>query len=540
MTEQPSGIRNVLYIMCDQLRFDYLSCYGHPHLDTPHIDALAAEGTRFTRAYVQSPLCGPSRMSSYTGRYPISHGSCGNSYPLRIGEKTLGDHLRPMGVDTVLVGKTHMVADREGMERLGVAPDSIIGARLSECGFDAFERDDGLHYAGSDSGYNDYLRDRGYDSGNPWHDAANSVEPETEGETGSGWFLKYSNRPAKVAETDSETPYLTRRFVEFLDSRQGRDGWMCHLSFIKPHWPYVVPEPYHDMYGPDSWLPPVRSEAELADPHPVYRAFVDRRVSKVFSCDEVRNTVLPAYMGLIKQIDDQMGLLFAELKERGLWDNTLIVFTSDHGDYMGDHWLGEKDMFHEPCVKVPLIVRDPRPVAARGQVSAALVESIDLAPTFVEALGGTPEYNWFEGQSLLAILEGEHPTDWREVAFSEYDYAGQPAREALQQGLSTSKIVMACDARWKLIHFEGYRPMLFDLENDPEELVDLGADPTHADVRRRLTNAVFDWALRERQRVTITDAQVASHTDKATVDQGVLIGFWDEEELREFQAKTQH
>jgi arylsulfatase A-like enzyme len=448
---------------------------------------------------------------------------------------TLGDHLRPIGVDTVLVGKTHMRADTEGMARLGIAADSIMGARLSECGFDAYERDDGLNYEGTDSAYNSYLRDQGYTGENPWHDAANSVQPRSEEETASGWFLKYSNRPADIAEEHSETPYLVRRFLEFLDSRQGADGWLCHLSFIKPHWPYIVPSPYHNMYGPEAWLPPVRSDAERADPHPVYAAFMHHRASRAFSKDDVRETVLPAYMGLIKQIDDQMGVLFSELKTRGLWDTTMVVFTSDHGDYLGDHWLGEKDLFHEPSVKVPLIIRDPRPEAVRGQVSDALVEAIDLAPTFVEAFGGEPAYQWFEGSSLLPILSGECPGDWRDVAFSQYDYATQPARGALGQEPRACKITMACEKRWKLIFFEGYRPMLFDLENDPDELSDLGNDPEYARTRQSLTEAIFAWARRERQQVTVTIDQVFARTEEAGVDQGCLIGFWDELELRQFR-----
>ncbi|MCI5076874.1 sulfatase-like hydrolase/transferase [Oricola sp.] len=532
-----SKIGNVLYIMCDQLRFDYLSCYGHEGLDTPNIDLLASEGTRFTRAYVQSPICGPSRMSSYTGRYPMSHGSIQNGYPLRIGEKTLGDHLRPLGVEAVLIGKTHMRADVEGMERLGVAPDSIIGARLSECGFDAFERDDGVHARDADTAYNSYLRDRGYPGENPWHDAANSVASASPEETGSGWFLKYSNRAAKVAEEDSETPYLTRRFVEFLDAREGRDGWLCHLSFIKPHWPYIVPAPYHDMFGPGSWRRPVRSEKERENPHPVFAAFMEHRVSESFRRDEVRETVLPSYMGLIKQIDDQMGVLFAEMQKRGQWDNTLIVLTSDHGDYLGDHWLGEKDFFHEPAVKVPLVIRDPRGSAVRGRVCDALVEAIDLAPTFVEAFGGQPAYNWLEGRSLMPLLEGERPESWRQVAFSEYDYAMQPARESLGQGISECKIVMACDDRWKLIYFEGFRPMLFDLDTDPDELNDLGDDPDYEAHRQRLTDAIFAWSRRERQRVTITDEGVLAGDDIGTVERGILIGFWDEEQLKNFRKK---
>jgi hypothetical protein len=117
-----------------------------------------------------------------------------------------------------------------------------------------------------------------------------------------------------VAEEDSETPYLTRRFMDFVNERQDDTPWMCHLSFIKPHWPYIVPEPYHNMYGPETWLPPVRNDAEKNAPHPVLGAFMNSRVSQSFARDEVRETVLPAYMGLIKQIDDQMGHLFAFMK----------------------------------------------------------------------------------------------------------------------------------------------------------------------------------------------------------------------------------
>ncbi|TIT74271.1 MAG: phosphonate monoester hydrolase, partial [Mesorhizobium sp.] len=137
--------RNVLFIMCDQLRFDYLGCAGHKSLRTPNIDRLAGRAVRFTNAYVQSTVCGPSRMSAYTGRYVRSHGSTHNGVPLRVGEPTLGDHLREVGVRCALIGKTHMRADEEGMERLGIAGDSIIGVRIAECGFEPFERDDGLH-----------------------------------------------------------------------------------------------------------------------------------------------------------------------------------------------------------------------------------------------------------------------------------------------------------------------------------------------------------------------------------------------------------
>ena len=110
--------KRILFIMCDQLRFDYLGCYGHPFIKTPNIDRLASQGVRFERTYIQSPICGPSRMSFYTGRYPSSHGSTMNGIPLNVGEWNFGDHLRPLGIRPVLCGKTHMVADKEGMVRL--------------------------------------------------------------------------------------------------------------------------------------------------------------------------------------------------------------------------------------------------------------------------------------------------------------------------------------------------------------------------------------------------------------------------------------
>ena len=137
----------------------------------------------------------------------------------------------------------------------------------------------------------------------------------------------------------------------------------------------------------------------------------------------------------------------------------------------------------------------------------------------------------------MPILAGETPDDWRQVAFSEYDYSGQPARDELGLGLTTCKIVMACGQRWKMLYFEGFRPMLFDLETDPNELTDLGEDPRFEVERSRLTDAIFAWSRRERQRVTVSDEEVQGMNDAATVDQGVLIGFWDEDQLAEFNER---
>ncbi|WP_375691319.1 sulfatase-like hydrolase/transferase [Pseudooceanicola sp. LIPI14-2-Ac024] len=530
--------RNILFVMFDQLRWDYLSCYGHPHLETPNIDRLAGMGVRFSRAYVQAPLCGPSRMSTYTGRYVHSHGASWNATPLKVGEVTMGDHLRRAGMECWLVGKTHMAADAEGMARLGLEPDSIIGARVAECGFDVFERDDGMRAAGPDGplrepgghAYDDYLKSKGYEGDNPWHDHANSGVDD-DGNVLSGWFMRHAGQAANIEEADSETPYLTRRGMEFIESR-GAAPWLCHLSYIKPHWPYIVPAPYNDMYGPGDLLAPNRSDAEFETAHPVLKAFMTTPVGQAFSRDEVREAVIPAYMGLIKQCDDQVGLLFDWLEETGRMQDTMIVLTSDHGDFLGDHWMGEKTFFHDAAIKVPLIIYDPSAAAdaTRGTVCDELVEAIDLAPTFVEVAGGTVPGHVLEGRSLLPLLHGQGGWD-RDRVICEYDFAATPLADRLGLSVREAVMFMVADKRWKLIHCEGgFRPILFDLENDPDELTDLGDDPAHAEVIAAMYDKLFAWTRRVSQRTTRTEDQLVE-LRKTLRRRGVVLGVYDENDV---------
>lgn len=355
---------NVLWIMCDQLRHDYLGCSGHPSIKTPAIDQLAARGVRFSHAYAQSTICGPSRMSAYTGRYVRSHGSSTNESPLRVGEPTLGDHLRKSGFQAILIGKTHMKADREGMARLGISEQSTIGVRAAECGFDPFLRDDGLHSAQSEGAapaYFEYLRTHGYEADNPWEEwAASAIDDE--GTVVSGWFMRHAGKPSRIPAELSETAFVTDKAIEFLNGSSKSDRpWCLHVSYIKPHWPYIAPAPYHKMYNKSDILPVQRSDLEQGSIHPVYKCFQEERYSKAFSRDEVQETVIPCYMGLISHVDDEIGRLLEHLSAIELDRETLIIFSSDHGDYLGGHWLGEKQLFHDQSVRVPLIVSDPPP-----------------------------------------------------------------------------------------------------------------------------------------------------------------------------------
>ena len=524
--------KNVLFIMCDQLRFDYLGCAGHPTIKTPNIDELAKRGVRFSNAYCQSPICGPSRMSIYTGRYVSSHGSGSNFAPLRIGEKNIGHHLNPLGVRTVMVGKSHVVADMEGMERLGIDPGSPAGLHHAQGGFEICERDDGVHpdsMVRTDLPYNSYLKSRGYtEDDNPWHWAANAVD--TGQGVRSGFFNDRVDLPARVTDEESETPYMTRRAISFLSEDDGETPWLLHLSYIKPHWPYVAPAPYHEMYSADEVVPAVKSDAELSDPNPLLKHFTDRVAGKTFGKEAARATIIPAYMGLISQIDDQLGILFDFMRERGLLDDTMIVFTSDHGDYLGDHWMGDKDYFHDPAVKIPLIIVDPDRSAAgtRGMVDEAMVESIDLIPTFVDFLGGEVACNILDGRSLMPRIRGER-TNWRKFVVSEYDYSCQVFRPETGRMPLDCRSYMVATNKWKFVHAPGFPPVLFDLQDDPRELTDLGRSPEHGDIRRTLFEMLADWALQYRQRATWSEEHNVRMTGMEE-QLGVIIGYWDEKD----------
>lgn len=521
-----ASIRNVLFIMSDQLRADYLSCYGARAPQTPNIDALAARGVRFSNAFCAAPVCGPSRMSFYTGRYSLSHGATWNFVPLPVGERTLGDFLRPAGIRTAVVGKTHVEADREGIARLGLSMQEGRGLLLAQGGFEPYARDDGIHPEGRKWGhetYNAFLRERGYDAANPWHEYANAALDE-QGRIASGWLLRNAHRPARIPDELSESAWTVDRSIDFI-REQGDQPWCLHASFIKPHWPYIVSAPYHALYGREDCPPPVRSERERGDVNPLFKGFQEHPECVAFSRDDVRLNVIPAYMGLVAQVDAHLGRLMAFLEASGRIDDTLIIFTSDHGDYLGDHWQGEKEFMYDQGVRIPLIVVDPSPEAMRGAVCEALVEAVDIVPTLLDALGLPAMPHVVEGRSLAPLLRGAVPWS-REAVFSELDYAIYPAARKLGLKPRDARMVMVRTGRWKLVHFgKDLPPQLFDLNADPMEFDDRGTDPALAAVREDLYLRLFEWMRARRNRIAMTDDAVEQRPSPAATG-GVTIGVW--------------
>lgn len=522
--------RNLLFIMCDQLRQDYLSCYGHQTLETPNIDALASRGLRFENAHCQAPLCAPSRASFYTGRYQSSHGVCSNEDATQLGECMLADYLRPLGYRTAVVGKTHNFKSQHEIQQCAVDPNSHFAQTASTGGFEPYEWHEGLYsdpLLPEDHGYTRYLHSVGFEDANPWQTRANSGIDQ-QGNFHSGWALRSSIYPAALSEEHSETAFTTRRAMDFIDETKDRP-WCLHLSFIKPHWPIIAPDPYHRMFSKNETQKVVRSEMERQNPHPVVDAFQKAEYSRNYAKDEILDIVIPVYMGLVKQIDDHIGRLMTFLKDRDLLHNTMIVFTSDHGDYLGDHWLGEKDLFHDPSVKIPMIVVDPDAKAdiTRNTVNSDFVESVDIAPTFVEFAGGEICRERIEGCSLLPVLRSYSPAQqWREFTFSEINYSDRAARHTLGIAPSQCFATMVRDKRWKYVYYRGFPPQLFDLEHDPNEFNDLGLDPELSSVRQRMKDAIFDWQYSLKRRVGIDFDYAEGQGPERDETFGIIIGRW--------------
>lgn len=518
-------VKNVLFIMSDQLRWDYLSCYGHPVLQTPHIDRLAARGVRFDAAYVQSAVCVPSRMSYYTGRYVTSHGASWNYVPLSIVQQTFGDFMAERQREVAMAGKTHVIPDYRGIERAGLDPATGQGAHFRRGGFVEIDRYDGHAVPGPESGYADYLRAHGYAGADPWNQYV--VGALDQGNFASGWLLRNAHLPARVAKEHSETAYLTDCAINYIRDK-GDAPWILHLSYIKPHWPMMAPAPYHALYRTADTGPIVGTAKPDHEAHPVLDAY--RRGHEdclSHSKEEVVRHVRPTYMGLVKELDDQVGRLMAELEQMGRLHDTMIVFCSDHGDFLGDHGLGEKELFYEQVVRVPLIVYDPRPAAdaTRGTVEGRFVESIDVLPTMLDALGVPIPGHIIEGRALTPLLHATPVDDWRDCVFSELDYSFRDARRLLGRRPDECHAWMVRTARWKYVHYKGLRPQLFDLRNDPLELEDLGADADYAQVRTDMHARLADWQLNLKWRTGIDDASVERGTEGwKNID--MKIGVW--------------
>jgi arylsulfatase A-like enzyme len=280
------------------------------------------------------------------------------------------------------------------------------------------------------------------------------------------------------------------------------------------------------MYTADQCLPVVRSRVELADAHPVVAAYRQHEESLSFQRDDCIRTVRPVYQGLIRQLDDHLGRLFDAMESQALLRDTLVIFTADHGDFLGDHWLGEKELFYDTVQKVPFIVMDPRREAdaTRGTVDNRFVEGVDVVPTILQSLGLQVPSHRIEGRSLQPLLHGEQPA-WRDFVYSELDYSFRLARQLRGKTPQQARAFSLRDARHRYTYWLDEPEQLFDLQADPNEFQDLGRDAGSSAVRQAMREQLLDFLARRKHRTTVSDEFIDARTNQYK-KAGVFFGQW--------------
>lgn len=453
---------NILLIMADQLSARACGAgYGHPVVRTPHIDALAEAGTRFDRAYCNSPICGPSRASLCSGRLVSRIDAWDNGTDFPASQPTFLHHLRRAGYQTLLAGKMHFVGPDQlhGFERRltpEIYPSSFVWTPDWRRGA----------YANPGTAV-DQLREAGSCDWNLQLDYDEEVS-----------FRALEALRDLARRRDEERPFL-----------------LC-ASYTHPHDPFTITRDWWDLYDHDDIDEPTVPPVPMEQMHPYDRwlqihHMVDRYPPDAASVRNARH----AYYAMVSYFDHQVGRLTGELERLGLAQDTVVVVTSDHGEMLGEHGMWYKRTYFDDATRVPLVARGPG-VAANVACDAA-VSLVDLAPTFL-AWAGLQDLDEvqqeLDGVSLEAALAGDGAT--RDLALCEYGSEGacQPLRMAVGSG-------------WKYVHVHGEAPLLFDLQADPHERRNVAGEARASEPWERLRDAVHDGWDGARVRQRILDSQ---------------------------------
>jgi arylsulfatase A-like enzyme len=459
---------NIVLIITDQQRFDSIAALGHGHVDTPHLDRLVEEGTAMTNAYVASPSCAPSRASLFTGLYPHTSGVLRNDDPW---SHSWVEDLTAAGYRCTSVGKMHTYpyeasvgfAERHVVENKDRAHPSLP--------FFLDQWDKALWIRGHEKPSRVTYRRRA-----DYADRLGAFE----------WEL-----PDDL-HADAFVGNLARHWLDTYP----HDGnpFFLQVGFPGPHPPYDPPARHLDPYRGREMPPAHRSRADIeSQPAPLQalrRNHLETDHDAIVHLDDPSEEQLQRqrrhYFANVSLIDEQIGGLLDALDRRGVLDDTVVVFTSDHGDALGDHGHSQKWTMYEPSVHVPLLFWGPGRVRA-GQRLDGLTSLMDIGPTVLQLAGLTPP-PWMEAESLLPALEGAEWTG-REEVFSEH------ARDLILTG--TELMTMIRDRRWKLVEFADHpHGQLFDLDADPHEEHDLWGSAAHRQVRDDLRSRIGTWRAR--------------------------------------------
>lgn len=425
---------NILFIMADQFRGDVMSCVGGS-AQTPNLDALAAEGVCFTNCCTVAPLCVPARISMMTGKYPHTTGVWDNAdFALSPDANLWTRVIHDLGYGSGLFGKTHLHTDFGDM----IAREPIVRGY----GFDVVNEVSGPH---STCQTRTHMAEEWKAKG-VWDAYCADMLRRTKVPRA---------KPSPLPLEEYYDVYVGRKGREFLEQYSEDKPWFCHVSFGGPHEPWDTPEPYASMYREADMPAPLPHIQESAADRP--RGEYDRIYAKkdIRCSEEAAREIRANYCGGVTLIDRMIGEIIETVKKRGEWDNTVVLFTSDHGEMNGDHGFVNKRNFFRPALNVPLIIRTPETARQGGRMDDALVNLIDIGPTLAELAGGEITYAHC-GKSLCPTLEGTAQPH-RDYILSEY--AGE---------------IMYMDRKWKMVTNKLGEPyLLFDMEKDPDELLNL-------------------------------------------------------------------
>jgi arylsulfatase len=472
---------NVLMILTDQQRWDGLGASGNRAIRTPNMDRLAAEGVRCSDYFVSYPFCMPSRSSYLTGRYPHAHGCWDNGVVLPPDTVTLGDRFAERGYHTGLIGKGHLSTHQSA----GTA-DSY--SAMDQPGFAEWH---GPYYGFQEvwltAGHNRPTGHYGLWLREHHPDSLALFEPEAATRPSTGAPMSWKS--ALPAEHHAST-WIGDRTIDFLNQHH-EQPFFLQVSFPDPHLPFCPPAPYDEMYPLDGVPMPLRRMGELDDKPPHFNAFREGRINGFggqaspdltgVTDDQIREIIAHTY-GMISLIDDNLGRIFARMDELGLFENTIVLLTTDHGELLGDHWLVGKGPFHyDSLIKVPLLWRFPDRRAA-GRVASGMMSNVDVAPTILDAVG-LPDLPDQQGHSMLPMLTGDDDSVARERVLVEFDWRFVPGLRA--KTIRTRHYKLTAYAN------EPYGE-LYDLEDDPGEFVNRWDDPALVGVKCELLAGLVD------------------------------------------------
>ena len=479
---------NILFITSDQWRGKCLSALNHPVVETPNLDKLASEGVLFKKHYAQATPCSPSRTSLHTGMYLHNHRVCLNGTPFDARNTNWAQETHNAGYKPFLFGYTDTAKDPRGLNeddpRLRHYSEPLPGIKTETIYADEVP----LNWV-------EHLKSNGYSiPATLWDLYSESIDV-------SQSEANVSSPPAlKIDSKDHETGYMVNQCIDWIKEQQG--DWITHLSIFRPHPPFVAPAPYNNLYSPDEFDPVHRHvdwQTE-ASQHPWLAYQLSQEKFLAPKCKETFNKLKAGYYGLMKEVDDYLGILFDAIRNLNQWDDTLIIFTSDHGEQMGDHWLMSKSGYFDSSYHIPLIIRDPRSTAdsSRGLMVENFTENVDIMPTILESLGlDIP--GQCDGYSLVPFISsGKAPSGWRREVHWEYDF-----RDILDTKVETEleltqhqcSLNVIRDDHFKYVHFTALPPLFFDLQKDPHELNNLADDPVYQKQVLIYAQKLISWRM---------------------------------------------